>query len=95
METLRPAGMHVENFALEQVRAGVDFVGRLFAFWRLLDERSYAAVCVVHDATEGRRIVDVDEMQRADPALLFVVRAHRVQVEAGEHVAVEDEKRAA
>ena len=85
----------VEDLPLEEVGAGVDLVGRLFARRRFLDEALDAAGRVVDDAAEPAGILDRDEVERADSALAAVVVQHGAQVERGQHVAVEDEERAA
>src|SRR5665213_530045 len=88
-----PAGRDaVEDLALEEVRPGVDLVGRSHVALRLLHEASDPADLVMDDAPEGAGILDPDQVQGADPALSAVKRQHRPQVERGEHVPVEDEE---
>ena len=87
-DTLRRGGIRVEERRLEHVRAGVDPVARRLAGRGLLDERDHAAVGLGRHDAERARVVDLRERDRRLRAVLVVEAHHRVEIEAGEHVAV-------
>ncbi len=83
----------IEGLRLEDVDAGVDVVGGDLVGLRLLEEALHGAVGVGLDQAVGGRVVDRRQHDRRLGLARAVQRQHGVQVDLGQHVAVEDDDR--
>ena len=90
-----PRRNQIEDLALEQIRAGVDFVrSALRPFGGFSTKAVMRPSASWTTQPNARRIVDANEVQRPMPPFSLMVLTHRAQIEARENVAVEHEERA-